>query len=88
MKKLISEKVLEYDHKVVFHFNKMHLTDETIPMWVLKSKGNTYYINHLDSKVGFSTKETPDNPHTKGSLKFRGTVTIRTYEDETIATME
>jgi hypothetical protein len=26
--------------------------------------------------VGFSTKETPDNPHTKGSLKFKGRLKI------------
>jgi len=40
-------------------------------MWVLKVKGETYYINHLDSEIGFSTKETPDNTHTKGSIKFK-----------------
>lgn len=40
-------------------------------MWVIKTKGETYYVNHLDSMVGFSTKETPDNNHTKGSLKFK-----------------
>lgn len=54
----------------------MHLSDSTIPMWVVKCKGETYYVNHLDSKVGFSTKETPDNPHTKGSLKFKGKLSI------------
>jgi hypothetical protein len=51
--------------------------DPTIPMWVIKAKGQTFYVNHVDCKVGFSTKETPDNPHTKGSLKFRNvTLTI------------
>lgn len=40
-------------------------------MWVVKTKGETYYIEHLESEVGFSTKETPDNPHTKGSIKFK-----------------
>lgn len=40
-------------------------------MWVIKCKGETFYVNHLESSVGFSTKETPDNPHTKGSLKFK-----------------
>lgn len=40
-------------------------------MWVLKVKGKTYYINHLDSTLPFSTKETPDNPHTKGAIKFK-----------------
>jgi len=56
---------------VVFHFNKKHLEDSSIPMWVLKIKGETYYVNHVDCRKGFSTKETPDNSHTKGALKIR-----------------
>jgi hypothetical protein len=40
-------------------------------MWVLKTKGQTYYVNHVTSNVGWTTKETPDNPHTKGSIKFK-----------------
>jgi hypothetical protein len=47
------------------------LTDNNIPMWVLKTKGQTYYVKHVNSIVGWTTKETPDNPHTKGSLKFK-----------------
>lgn len=54
----------------VFHFNKRHLQDPTIPMWVLKAKGESYYVNHVTCNVPWSTKETPDNEHTKGSLKF------------------
>lgn len=45
--------------------------DNTIPMWVLKTKGETHYVNHVIAKVGWTTKETPDNSHTKGSLKFK-----------------
>jgi hypothetical protein len=56
---------------VVFHFNKAHLTDSTIPMWVLKFHGETYYVNHVECNVPWSTKETPDNPHTKGSIKVK-----------------
>lgn len=55
----------------MFHFNKGHLTDPTIPMWVVKTKGQTYYVKHVDVDCPFSTKETPDNPSTKGSLKFK-----------------
>lgn len=56
----------------MFHFNKAHLSDHSIPMWVIKSKGETHYVEHVDfENVSFSTKETPDNPHTKGSLKFK-----------------
>jgi hypothetical protein len=46
-------------------------------MWVIKTKGQTYYVEHVDfENVSFSTKETPDNPHTKGSLKFKAHLTI------------
>lgn len=73
---------------VVFHFNKKHLTDSKIPMWVLKTKGETFYVDHLDARIGFSTKETPDNPHTKGSLKFRGRLTIETIDDKVLALIQ
>lgn len=56
---------------VVFHFNKKHLEDATIPMWVIKTAGKTYYVNHVTSSVPWSTKETPDNSHTKGSIKLK-----------------
>lgn len=64
--------------EIIMHFNKMHLQDSSVPMWVIKAKGNTYYVEHVDieSGFGFSTKETPDNPHTKGSLKFKGKLEI------------
>lgn len=79
--------ILQSDKRetVVFHFNKKHIQDQTIPMWVIKHKGQTYYVNHLDSDVGFSTKETPDNPHTKGSLRFKGKLTITNNDNITTA---
>jgi hypothetical protein len=40
-------------------------------MWVLKTHGETFYVNHVDANMPWSTKETSDNPHTKGSLKFK-----------------
>lgn len=40
-------------------------------MWVLKSHGVTFYVNHVDAEIPWSTKETPNNDHTKGSLKFK-----------------
>jgi len=56
----------------VFHFNKKHLEDSSIPMWVLKFNGDTtLYINHLTANIPWSTKETISNPHTKGSIKFK-----------------
>ncbi len=74
---------IDYRSEIIFHFNKQHLQDPTIPMWVIKTKGETYYVNHIDvdAGIGFSTKETPDNPHTKGSLKFKGKLSITTKEN-------
>lgn len=65
---------------VILHFNKMHLVDSNVPMWTIKRKGETYYVNHVEVSpgIGLSTKETPDNPHTKGSLKFKGRLKIET----------
>jgi hypothetical protein len=63
-------------NRIVFHYNKAHNQDPTIPTWIVKHKGQTYYVNHMESKVGFSTKETPDNQHTKGSIQFRGILSI------------
>ena len=40
-------------------------------MWVLKAKGQTYYVNHVDCNAPWTTKETPDNAHTKGALKVK-----------------
>lgn len=46
-------------------------------MWVLKCKGQTHYVEHVEFKgIDFSTKETPDNPHTKGSIKCKGYLQI------------
>lgn len=40
-------------------------------MWVIKTHGETFYVNHVDCNVPWSTKETPDNTHTKGSIKVK-----------------
>ena len=72
--------------EVVFHFNKGHLTDQTIPMWVLKTKGESYYVHHVDCQMPWSTKETPDNPSTKGSLKIKKCLlTINEANEATIS---
>ena len=55
----------------MFHFNKGHLEDPTIPMWVIKSHGVTFYVDHVTAEIPWSTKETPDNEKTKGSIKFK-----------------
>lgn len=40
-------------------------------MWVLKTHGETFYVDHVEADMTWSTKETPDNPSTKGSIKFK-----------------
>ncbi len=63
-------------NRIVFHYNKKHNEDQTIPCWIIKHKGLTYYVNHIDSEVGFTTKETPDNEATKAALQFKGKLQI------------
>lgn len=55
----------------VFHFNKKHLEDPNIPMWVLKFSGKTFYVHHVECSVPWSTKETPSSSHTKGAIKIK-----------------
>lgn len=57
--------------EAVFHFNKHHLEDPDTPMWVVKARGKTYYVTHVTSSIPWTTKETPDNSHTKGAIKFK-----------------
>jgi hypothetical protein len=40
-------------------------------MWVIKTHGESFYVNHVTSQLNWSTKETPDNERTKGSIKFK-----------------
>ncbi len=56
-------------------------------MWVIKTRGETFYVHHVDvsSGVGFSTKETPNNPHTKGSIKIKGKIKIENINNEIVA---
>jgi len=70
----------------VFHFNKKHLEDPTIPMWVVKTHGETFYVEHVDCSVPWSTKETPDNSHTKGSIKVKDCLLV--IDDENCATVK
>jgi hypothetical protein len=73
------------DQRIIFHFNKHYLVDNTTPMWVVKHKGKTYYVDHIDSEIGFRTKNTPDNEATKGSLQFKGALAITKTDNITEA---
>lgn len=64
------------DERIIFHYNKAHNQDPNIPQWVIKHKGKTHYVHHIESSIGFKTKNTPDNDHTKGSLQFKGKIEI------------
>lgn len=81
------KQITEKKEEIVFHFNKKHLQDSTIPMWVVKCRGDTHYVDHVDVSpgIGFSTKETPDNPHTKGSIKFKGHLSISVEQNKITA---
>jgi hypothetical protein len=71
--------IKKFEHApVVFHFNKKSNEDPSLPLWILKVKGETHYVHHVEISqgVGFSTKETPDNPHTKGAIKIKGVLSI------------
>lgn len=61
-----------------FHFNKKHLEfPDIVPMWILKAKGTTYYVNHVDCQTPWTTREQPDNPSTKGAIRIkRGNIHI------------
>ncbi|RYD45276.1 MAG: hypothetical protein EOP83_30950, partial [Verrucomicrobiaceae bacterium] len=46
-----------------FHFNKISLEFPFMPMWTVKTRGKTYYVDHLDfSQANGTTRETPDHP--------------------------
>jgi hypothetical protein len=55
-------------------------------MWVLKFHGETYYVNHVDAQLHWTTKETPDNSHTKGSLKFKNALVVINEQNEATLT--
>lgn len=82
MKKGVREQAAEYpleieSKNIDFHFNKKSMEFDFVPMWVVKARGKTYYVNHMDCQAGFTTRETPEHPSTKGSLRVkRGTLSI------------
>ena len=69
---------LEVEAKNIdFHFNKKSMEFDFVPMWVVKARGKTFYVHHMDCQAGFTTRETPEHPSTKGSLRVkRGTLSI------------
>ena len=62
--------VLEDCRLIDFHFNKGSLEFDFLPMWVLKTKGKSYYVNHIDAQVPWSTRELPEGS-TRGMIRLR-----------------
>jgi hypothetical protein len=77
MKKEIKEHLGQYPvafegcKNVDFHFNKKHLEHSFVPMWIVKAKGQSFYVHHVESRATWTTRETPDHPATKGAIRFR-----------------
>jgi hypothetical protein len=61
-----------------FHFNKKHLEfPDIVPMWIIKAKGTSWYVHHVDCQTPWTTREQPDNPSTKGAIRIKkGTINI------------
>lgn len=55
---------------VDFHFNKACLEWPDLPSWTIKTKGRSFYVQHVEAHVGWSTREVPDGS-TKGMIRFR-----------------
>ena len=51
-------------------------------MWVVKTHGETFYVNHVTADMPWSTKETPSNSHTKGSIKFKECLLVINEDNE------
>lgn len=62
---------LEDCKNVDFHFNKKHLEHDFVPMWIVKAKGQSFYVHHVESRAQWTTRETPDHPATKGAIRFK-----------------
>lgn len=53
-----------------FHFNKGSIGNPDIPKWVIKAKGQTHYIHHIDANVAWSTRELAEGS-TLGMIRFK-----------------
>ena len=62
--------LLEDCRTIDFHFNKISLEFDFMPMWALKTKGMTFYINHIEANIPWSTRELPEGA-TRGMIRLR-----------------
>lgn len=54
---------------VDFHYNKVHSEYDFMPMWTLRVKGRSYYVNEIESFAPWTTRERASGS-TKGVLRF------------------
>ncbi len=52
------------------HYNKISNEFTFMPMWTVKTQGKSFYVNHIDAQMGFSTREL-EAGSTRGMLRFR-----------------
>ena len=79
---------IEDCRNIDFHFNKGSLEFPFLPMWALKTKGMTFYINHIDAKIPWSTRELPEGS-TRGMIRLKnGDITIDAEGNATITMPE
>lgn len=89
MRKSIADQVATFPLTITtkvadFHFNKISVEMSFMPKWVLRANGKTYYIEHLDAQMGFSTREL-ESGSTLGMLRFRNcSITIDETNTATI----
>ncbi len=69
--------VLDGCKNIDFHFNKKSVEFPFVPAWVVKAKGFSFYVHHVDCNTPWTTRERPDHPSTKGSIRIKkGNITI------------
>lgn len=66
-----------------FHYNKGSTAFPSLPMWVVKAKGQSFYVHHVTANVPWSTRETPDSS-TRGMIRIRDASLRLTPEGEAI----
>jgi hypothetical protein len=70
--------------RVDFHYNKGSNEFPFLPRWVLKTKGKSFYVDHIDAEIGWTTREL-DTGNTPGMIRFRKCVL--SINDERLAVL-
>lgn len=68
---------------VDFHYNKASNDFADIPMWVVKAKGQTFYVDNVSANAPWSTHNRPQHS-TRGMMRFKKCNLFLTEENEAI----